>query len=62
MRTPDRALLPSEPRSYRVEPPARSRRRQRMHVLITAAFVFVALILPKALDALKARQRRLTCA
>ena len=30
--------------------------------LITAAFVFVALILPKALDALKARQRRLTCA
>jgi ABC-type uncharacterized transport system permease subunit len=30
--------------------------------LITAAFVFVALILPKLLDAVKARQRRVSCA
>jgi putative ABC transport system permease protein len=30
--------------------------------LITAAFVFVALILPKLLDAVRARQRRVACA
>src|SRR5664279_6661166 len=38
MRTADRALLLSEPRRHLVEP-ARSRRRRRVHALVTAAFV-----------------------